>query len=317
LTAERAGPAYAVTAVTLFGFLLIALVFFMKQGIPLLAADPASARTQSQIGSGLYYRVFLYALPFLSVLPIGNWYLNRQSRFLTLGVGAVALTSIILTLLGFKGYTLWYVIWVAMFTALYGSNIRESWVKLGLLGVLGIGAGSYVSGVLYGGDILAGLQFLFDRATRIASTGYVTLVHEYMPSHDPAKPIPPNFPNYFALWMLGRDSIIYQNDLEITLTAPGGALLYFGKAGALLLGVAVGAIGQFTTDTATRYRFTPVLAMAFLYISYLALGWIARGHVTNYFILPLSSLIVFVLCYTLAEMLVARSTKIPIRYEAW
>jgi hypothetical protein len=276
-------------------FLIAASYFFVSKGVPLLENDLYFARKSYTEGSIIFYRIFLYAMPVISSVSVAYYLLIGNNIAKYLAIFSFLVTSLVLLMLGYKGFVLWFIVLIMMVFSLYKkSNYKHYFYLL----FIGFSTALIITQATYGYEVYDAILKVFERATVTASGGYRILIEEYLPLHA-GDVFEGQLQQYLTVWKFGNYSDLALNEMSLTITSVGAAIFHFGLPGLLIMPIFIGYVGQYFDCKALQYKYTPINAVFFIYMTYVLIGFTARGYIYNIFLLPILSLCITWLSFSL------------------
>mgnify|MGYP006435714523 CR=1 FL=1 len=286
-------------------FFIVALYFFTTYGAPVFYDDLKFARRDIQKETFIFYRFFQYFIPISTAILYARYriYDEKITKYIFIVCCFIAL--LILFGLGYKGYILWYLVFLLMLANVYSDNLFK--ISLGVF-MLSLFAASLTTILIYSVSTSESLGLLLVRSTTIAAYGYNIVFYELYPELGNVNFAGKDLQFFLAEWKFGNNSMS-QNSMAITTTLPGALIVYFGKLGALLLAPAIGFIMQSFYVSIFKYKFSPLLVVFYVYLTFSFVGVVARGTVINVFFQAIASLLLIFVFYVFLQAFLKGSGK--------
>lgn len=290
---------------------LTAISFFIIYGIPLLAGNPDLARIKFQEfgSSNIYYRVFLYVLPTLTIATVPVWKTLNRNKVKWFLIYSFSFTTGILLFLGYKGYVLWFVILMCMTLNIYLDN--SAMLRIGILLItIGISIGVIVTTLTIEGDLVEGFYKLIERATTISSKGYAILIYEFIPVDiNENISVENNLNRYLAVWKYGEKSKMAMYSLSLTVTIVGSLIYYFGIYGMMIISIIIGFVLQHIYYIVFSYMMNPILTAILIQILFTFVGVSNRGLTENFIYQPMLTILAMLTTFIFSIGVLNRKLK--------
>lgn len=279
-------------------FIISVILFFYIHGIPLFFDNLLFQRRGIQQETFLFYKIFLVLGPFLSLLIYSTYRIYNLNFFRYLFFICGVSIVITLTLLGYKGYAVWYVLLIIMIMNVFGMKLLIPVI----LTMTGICMSILVTMIMYDFVVVDAIGMLIKRSTTIAAYGYNIVYYEMYPQLPSLNFQGKSLNQFVTIWKYGRFSDLAELGMGITTTIAGGLIVYLGKPLAVVAAPLIGFLMQSVYHKVYKYQLSPLLSSVFLYLGYTFIGVVVRGTVDNVwfevvlFYLIFSSLILFIEC---------------------
>tara|TARA_A100001015_G_scaffold281050_1_gene343915 strand:- start:987 stop:2210 length:1224 start_codon:yes stop_codon:yes gene_type:complete len=289
----------------LLSFFLVALYFFNTYGAPIFYDDLKYARREVQDEAFIFYRFFQYFIPISTAVLYARYRIYNEKITKYILIFCVFITLLILLGLGFKGYILWYLVFLLMVASVYQKNL----LRLSIVGaLLSISAATTTASFIFSVSLSEAFKLVLIRSTSIAAAGYDIVFYELYPELSNVNFDGRKLNLFLAEWKFGNNKMA-QNSMGITTTLPGAMMVYFGKVGGLISAPVTGFIMQSLYVSIFKYRLSPLLVVSYTYLTFSFVGVVARGTVITVFFQAILSLILLFVFYLFSQAFLSGSGK--------
>lgn len=286
-------------------FFMLAIYFFATYGAPIFYDNLRFARREIQKETHVYYRFFLYFIPISTGILYARYKVYKEKITKYLFIFTSSMTLLILLGLGFKGYVLWYLVFLLMLVSVYSNNF----FKFSLMAfTLSLFAASYTASLMFSVPIAKSFELILIRSTVIAAYGYNMIFYELYPQISNVSFEAKSLNFFLAEWRYGNGEMS-KHTMGITSTLPGALIMYFGKLGALLLAPVIGFIIQSFYVSIFKYKLSPLLVVSYMYLTFSFVGVVARGTVVTVFYQAILSLLLLFIFYIFLQAFLSGSGK--------
>ncbi|SCZ67302.1 oligosaccharide repeat unit polymerase [Thiohalomonas denitrificans] len=279
-------------------FFVAAIYFYASYGMPLFFEDLKYARRDVQKDAHLFYRIFLYFIPISSAMLYVRYKIYNNKTDRNLFVVFFCVTALLLLSLGFKGYVLWYVVFIIMLMNVYSDDVFKYALMLAVVGLL---SGVVATSFMHSSDASESMDLLLMRSTQIAAYGYNMVFYELYPQLSFLSIGDSNINRFLAEWKFGKDDNMAVHSMGITITIVGALLVYLGKAGVLLAAITLGFLLQYVYFLAFKYRVSPLFGVFYLYLTFVFVGLVTRGTLQTVLSQPVLSLLLLMVFYVVLQ----------------
>lgn len=290
---------YTLSIVTFF-CLILALLLFIKKGIPLLSEDIETARQLVFRNAGFYYRTVRFSLPFLSILWMSYAFYIQKKTIKAAMVFVVLLSAIFLLFAGYKGIVFGFALLILMFLSI---KLKKSFKKIAILtlilffGLASIVYVTYVTQKSYNTSFIQSVQFIFSRLTTIAVEGFYIIVNNFLPQEglQYGKTIINGLKDFLAVlrlvpreeieevgfgvflmrWAWGYNPLNY----AYTVTVFGDFLANFGLPGLIILSFLFGIFIQKLYIATLKYSKDIFIFPSLIFLQWILFNIVERGSI--------------------------------------